>query len=89
MVLPVRTFLIKKYVKDRNLKDEHHTYYDHYKSFKHYDLHNPITTFRGVRRLEGNILKDAIKRCILKVAQRYKIPFREYKNLATSQRDLE
>lgn len=55
------------------------------KLFKHYDLHNPVTTVRGVRRLEGNRLKDAIRRCIYKVAQMNELPLEVYRGLVKSE----
>lgn len=60
-VLPVKRVLIKFFVKGVE-RDKNGTYFDVYKTFKHYDLQNPITKSNAISRLEGNSLRDAIRR---------------------------
>jgi hypothetical protein len=60
-VLPTNQYLIKLFVKkvDRNGNNE---YENHKKNFTHYDITNPVTKPLGIGRLEGNSLKDQIRR---------------------------
>jgi hypothetical protein len=62
--------LLKYLVRDVNRENEDDSYYKYCKSFKHYDLMNPITRESGLKRLEGTSLQDNIRRCILRKLQR-------------------
>ena len=63
-ILPVQELVTKLFVKEIERGDSEN-YFDHFKKFKHYDLLNPVTKARGESRLEGNSLRDAIRRCII------------------------
>ena len=70
-LLPIEKFVTKLFVKEIERGDSGN-YYDYYKRFKHYDLLNPVTKARGASRLEGNSLRDAIRRWII---NRIKVSF--------------
>lgn len=62
MILPVRSYLVRKYTQEQNMFNKTKTYYSCFKALKHYDVHNPVTSFSGLQRLKGRNLKDAIRR---------------------------
>ena len=74
-VLPARKYLLKwtdKEVQRDELKNNFH----YEKSLRHYDILNPVTKNNGISRLEGNSLKDAIRRWIL-----YKLKVKYFPNV--------
>lgn len=62
----MKPILIKYFVKDVE-RDDETCYFDHYKNFKHYDIENPVTKVLGQARLKGNVLKNGIRKCVLKI----------------------
>lgn len=64
-LFPIQSKLKSIFVKQTERKDTD-TYYDHWKTFKHYDLLNPVTKYAGESRLEGKSLSYAIRMCLIK-----------------------
>ena len=64
-LVPIQKKLSTMFVKQAERSDSD-TYYDHWKTFKHYDLLNPVTKYAGESRLEGKSLNYAIRMWLIK-----------------------
>lgn len=60
--LPVRSFLIKRFVSPVDRAKDDKTYYDYSNGFQHYDLCNPVTAEKALQRLQHNTTKEHINK---------------------------